>query len=52
MDFDGKTETLVYFSKQSFVLLILRKIHRFYLGNRDPGFHFSVFEMDDGICKY
>ena len=48
MDFNGETETLVFC-----FFAILMKTHRFYLGNRDPGFHFcSVFEMDNGICKY
>ena len=49
MDFNWETETLVYLLV---FWVILRKVHGFYLGNRDPGFHFSVFEMDNGICKY
>ena len=52
IDFNGEPETLVQFSINLFVFVILKKIHGFYLGNRDPGFHFSVFEMDNGICKY
>ena len=52
IDFNGETETLAYFSKNMFCFGHFKKMHGFYLGNRDPDFHFSVFEMDNGICKY
>ena len=52
MDLNGEAKTLVCVSIFLFCFGNFKENHGFDLGNRHPGFHFSVFEMDKGIWKY
>jgi len=47
----GNRDSGIFIESVFLDVVIFREFVLFYLGNRYPGFHFSVFEMYNGTCR-